>query len=447
MAYEDKLLMIDDAFSDYLKGRYSISQLEKKIASVLAACSFYGRSNKYTIMVVKNQGKEPFFGARIFPAIDDAHKIAEGVVVEGKPVQELRSAWKKIENWVIEIDSSIFDRNTLNLNPREMTAILLHEVGHTIYSDKVIERMYRAYKSAYVHMNIAEKETLKIAYALFMVPLSASCALRSWVRGRNAIKEEYFADKIVADNGYGENYVEALTKIIEAFGNSIVNTNNAEADADVETSIQWAMVNVCDMTKRKNRLKDELFYKTVKSSSGFLKALAVKILNELGVNMREKYTGDVVECTLDLFSMDNVEKAYEVNFDTAAYMQFDGMLERSLHADRYTPGTAAFESFRRNRVPDKLPSWEEVDKIKIEYDRMTNHYDRTFVLDLIYDLINQINEFMESIEDNPSKVRKFKPEADKMLAELEDLRRLVLRKSSFAKRYQVFVKVPDGYEG
>ena len=76
------------------------------------------------------------------------------------------------------------------------------------------------------------------------------------------------------------------------------------------------MVNVCDMTKRKNRLKDELFYKTVKSSSGFLKALAVKILNELGVNMREKYTGDVVECTLDLFSMDNVEKAYEVNFDT-----------------------------------------------------------------------------------------------------------------------------------
>ena len=78
---------------------------------------------------------------------------------------------------------------------------------------------------------------------------------------------------------------------------------------------------------------------------------------------------------------------------------------------------------------------------------MTNHYDRTFVLDLIYDLINQINEFMESIEDNPSKVRKFKPEADKMLAELEDLRRLVLRKSSFAKRYQVFVKVPDGYEG
>lgn len=447
MAYEDKLLIIDDAFSDYLKGSVTINALEKKIAVTLAACPFYNKSNKYTVMIVKNQGKEPFFGTRIFPSIDSAHEIAESVVVDGNPITDIREAWKKITDWVIEIDSNIFDRSSLNLNPKEMTSLLLHEIGHTIYSDHVIERFYRSYKTSYIHMTIAEKETLKLAYALFMIPLSATCGLRSWIRGRNAIKEEYFADKIVMENGYGENYVSALGKIIEVYGNSITNTNNAEADAQIENTMQWSITNIIDVTKRKNRLKDELFYKSVRSSSGFMKALTVKILNELGVNMREKYTGDVVECTLDFLNMDRVERAYEINFDTAGYAKFDNMISNSLNASRYNPNSPAFESFRKNKIPDKLPSWEDVDRIKIEYDRMTNHYDRTFVLDLIYDLINRINDFMESISTDSQKTKKFKPEADKMLSELEDIRRLVLAKSSFAKRYQVFVKVPDGYEG
>lgn len=446
MAYEDKLLIIDDTFSEYLRGKINVAAMEKKVAIALAACQFYNKRNSYTVHVVKNNTTEPFFGMRIFPDTEAAQKIAENMVVDKFKASDMRDAWQKINKWVIEIDSQCFDRSKLALNPKEITSMLLHEVGHTIYSDKVIERFYRAYQTSYMSMKSAEKDTVKFAYALFTLPLATTCMLRSWTRGRTAIKEEYFADNIVVDNGYGDHYVSALSKIIEACGNSIVNSNSAEADAEVETMMTWAITNICDVKKRKENLKDQLFYRSVKSSSGFLKALSVKVLNTLGVNLREKYTGDVVECTLDRMSKDGVEAAFELCFDTIGYNRFDATLVNSITNPKYTPGTSAFESWRKTK-PQKLPSWEELDRIKIEIDKMSNHYDRSFVLDLIYDQVNHINDFMESIQNDSSATRKFKPEAAKMMAQLDKYREIVLSRESFAKRYQVFVQAPDGYEG
>lgn len=447
MACEDKLLIIDDAFSDYMMKKLSVAALEKKVAVALSACQFYNKKSTFTVHVVKNNTTEPFFGMRIFPNTDAANKIAEDMVVNKFDASAIRAAWQKIDNWVIEIDSQCFDRSQLSFNPKEITSMLLHEVGHTIYSDKVVERFYLAYKTCYMSMKSAEKDTVKFAYGLFTIPLTTACMLRSWTRGRTAIKEEYFADKIVVDNGYGEHYVSALTKIIEACGNSVVNSNHAEDDAEVESSMNWVMTNICDVKKRKENLKDQLFYRSVKSSSGYLKALSVLILNTLGINLREKYTGDVVECTIETMEKEGAEVAFELCFETVGYAKFDSTVSNSLNNPKYSnPGTPAYEAWRKTK-PQKLPSWEELDRIKIEIDKITNHYDRTFVLDLIYDQINHINDFMESIEHDTNATRKYKAEANRMLAELDNYRSMVLARDSFAKHYQVFVKVPDGYEG
>ena len=115
--------------------------------------------------------------------------------------------------------------------------------------------------------------------------------------------------------------------------------------------------------------------------------------------------------------------------------------------DKYMPGTPAFESIMKGKVKKGLPSWNSIDNIQIEIDRMTNHHDRVFVLEMIYDKIDDINEFMDYIGSNPNEVRRYKDEAQRMLDELEGMREQVLRRKNFANRYSVFVKYPEGYEG
>ena len=55
--------------------------------------------------------------------------------------------------------------------------------------------------------------------------------------------------------------------------------------------------------------------------------------------------------------------------------------------------TKAFEAILRSKVKKGLPSWHSIDEIQLEIDRMTNHHDRAFVLDMIYEKIDDINDF------------------------------------------------------
>jgi hypothetical protein len=363
------------------------------------------------------------------------------------PFRELSDAWQHIDHWVIELDSALFDRKDISLVPKEIMAAILHEIGHTVYSDKVLERFYRAYRSMKVHMKCAEKDTIKLGYGLFAIPLAVSCGVRSWARGKNGIKEEFFADKIVKECGYGDFYISLLSKIIEAYGSAIVDSSESEGDNKVSERVRWASLNIVDTTRRRKKLSTDLYLEGAKTPSKYLKVLHSKILNDSGVNLRERYSGDAVECTVAHLSMKDFDKTFEINCDTERFRQLDSCMEACLHRDRYQKGTAAFESILKNKVKQGLPSWADIDRIQIEIDRMTNHHDRAFVLDMIYNKIDEINEFMQYVSSDPVLARKYQPEAQRMLDALEDKREQVLRRNSFANRYKVFVKSPEGYEG
>lgn len=446
--YTDKLAVGEQAISDFINGKLTIRELENRLSASLSSCKFYNKQNTFEISIIRtDRSKEPFFGARVYPAIDMLEKLVGEIVTEFHPFREIWASWQHIDHWVVEIDSEMFDRDTISLLPKEIMAAILHEIGHTVYSDKVLERFYRAYKSMYVHMKTAEKDTLKLGYALFSIPLALSCSIRSWTRGRNAIKEEFFADNIVKDCGYGDFYVSLLSKIIEAYGNSMVDGNDVESDNKISERVRWASINIVDTTRRKNHLSDEIFMSAARTPSAYLKALYSKVLNEMGVNLRERYTGDAVESTVELLSSENVTAAYEATCDTEKFRTLEICIEGNLHRSKFIPGTPAFEGIVRTKQKQGLPSWIDIDRIQIEIDRMTNHHDRAFVLDMIYDKIDEINEFMEYVGADPNLRRKYEPEAQKMLDALNAQREAVLKRNSFANRYKVFVKYPAGYEG
>lgn len=439
---ERVLDMITNAYSDYLMKKINDSMLEKKLSILLSDINFNGKNKRFEVAIVKNNMKEPFFGMRIFPVIADMNVVTSALVNEQKSFRELCDVWSEIKNWYIEIDSECFDRTSVNFIPKELTALTVHEIGHTVYSDKALEVFYRAYQESYMRMKIAQKASLKFLYLLYTVPLSSACMLRNWINGKNEINQEIFADLFLKEYGYTEYLISAIGKIIKNFGTSVDDATDTKKDDKIQQSINWCNLNITDLTRRKNKLKDDLFYQTAKSNSSFIKALSMKILTDLGLKMHETYTGAAIEATIDRICEEDAVRKYETSFDLKKF----GVYERAVANALESSFAIALEGFGRNKGP-KLPSQYDLDSISVEADRIENHHDRIYVLDLIYNKVEEINEFRELINGNAQMEHRFLATADRMLKELEDVRKNVLSKRAFNKDYKVFVKYPPGYEG
>lgn len=102
--------------------------------------------------------------------------------------------------------------------------------------------------------------------------------------------------------------------------------------------------------------------------------------------------------------------------------------------------------FKRGNKLD-VPTQYDVDSIYVEVDRITNHADRRYVLDLIYGVEDRIQNILDLCEIDSTIKSKYYSKMNNLLRQLSDLRRQVLNKRSFDKQYKLFVRYPSGYEG
>lgn len=446
---EKALLLLESAYSRYLMKNINESQLCKDIETALDSMPFDGRQKSFSVQITNQKMIEKFFGMRVFPKIEELDDFCKELVNEESDklikFNEITKRWKNIDNWFLELDGTIFDRNVVNFTPKELVALTLHEIGHIIYSDCPIEGFYRAYREAKVRMTIADRATQKLMYNIYMIPLSLACMQRRWVNDRNQINIEIVADKTVVELGYGDYLVEAFNKIIRQFGS--INSNSHQMQAELDTSIQWCNKNVSDVMRRKEHLKDELYYRAIRSKSNYMKAVTIILLDKIGFKMRERYTGYVVENSMELLSDPDVLKKYTPVVDALESAKFDKQLQSLINTE-----SIALEAVfnRRKKIKTELPSQYEIDAISVEVDKITNHHDRIFVLDLIYEILERINNFEEAISPDKSLVRKWSGTIANMKQSLESLRQATLEKKNFASGYKFFVKLDPAaadYEG
>lgn len=438
---EKALALMEDTYSDFLMKKINAEKFEKNLSAALSALPLENGYKHFEVSIVNQNHKDAFFGFYLYPVMSELEKFTEDAVENNVSFKDLCKRWKTIKDWYIEIDAICFDRNIFNFTPKELTAMTLHEVGHTIYSDRPIERYYRAFQDAKSRMKLADKASMKVLYALYSVPLAISCMQKSWVDGKNRIKVEMAADKALQEFGYQESLISALDKIIKATGS--INQSETSKDQAVDNSVNWCNLNVADLTRRRDKMKDELYYQAIRTQSGYFKALTARLLNELGIRMREKYTGYVVENTVALLEDPDLFMKYTPCFEEA---QFSSLVRRWNMAHNEDP-IVAMEMFGKNKVP-KLPSQYDIDAIAIEIDKITTHYDRTYVLDLIYKVLDDIAIYEEYIQStDPSKARAMKGKIASMRKELDELRKACLAKKNLDRNYRLFVKYPPGYEG
>lgn len=443
---EKALTLMDDSYNKYLVGDISQAEMCRNLAAALSSFPYDAGRKEFTVQVTSNKtGNEKFFGMRVYPDIEEMDDFCKDLVNEGDKIRftDIVKKWKKIDKWFLEIDGTCFDRNQFNFNPKELTALTLHEIGHIIYSDKPIEGFYRAYQEVKARMNSSDKATQKLMYDIYMIPLTLACMQRRWVNGKNEVQLEIIADKTVVELGYGQYLLEALDKITRAIG-SLNSQNNQD---ELNSSMNWCQQNIADIMKRKEQLKDELYYRAVRTKSNYMKAMTIIILDKLGFKLRERYTGYVVENTIELLSDPEVMQKYMPIVDAMESAKFDKFYNM-MHSSNSIAMEAIFN--KRKKVKVELPSQYEIDAIAVEVDKITNHHDRIYVLDLIYEVLERINNFEEAISPDPSLVKKWSAKIRQMKDELEALRQAVLAKKTFATSYKFFVKLPEAasdYEG
>ena len=443
---EKALTLMDDSYNKYLVGDISQAEMCRNLSAALSSFPYDAGRKEFTVQVTSNKtGNEKFFGMRVYPDIEEMDNFCKDLVNEGDKIRftDIVKKWKKIDKWFLEIDGTCFDRNQFNFNPKELTALTLHEIGHIIYSDKPIEGFYRAYQEVKARMNSSDKATQKLMYDIYMIPLTLACMQRRWVNGKNEVQLEIIADKTVVELGYGQYLLEALDKITRAIG-SLNSQNNQD---ELNSSMNWCQQNIADIMKRKEQLKDELYYRAVRTKSNYMKAMTIIILDKLGFKLRERYTGYVVENTIELLSDPEVMQKYMPIVDAMESAKFDKFYNM-MHSSNSIVMEAIFN--KRKKVKVELPSQYEIDAIAVEVDKITNHHDRIYVLDLIYEVLERINNFEEAISPDPSLVKKWSAKIRQMKDELEALRQAVLAKKTFATSYKFFVKLPEAasdYEG
>lgn len=436
---------IEQIFFSYMSGNMSESEFCSRLGSTLTVASAYSKvKTKKTFEVVLIDGKNEFYGMSCYPNLDELNNL----IINMNSGNDFKKKWVyDLTKYTVEIDKNMFDRTIINFNPPEMTAMVLHEMAHTAFNDQLAERIWIAYKQNMAILRMQEKKTVKAAQGIFYsIPVFMACGAHAWHMGKNGIYEEYECDKIFGLDEYRQHMESALGKIIKAYGTTIFPTD-AQTDKLVDKNFKWCNVNITDITHRREAIRRDLFAMSNKSRSRSFKRACLDIMVKFGIGMKDNYTGELVATEAVLDMIESGEEEYNgilQKYSFTTLPSASGALESSL-INMMSKESPAIESAKRGRAP-KLPSQYDIDSLSIEVDRIENHHDRIYVLDLVHDRLDQIQEFEEYVEYT-GEIRRYAPKIKQLRDSLDRLRLAVLRKNTFEKRYGVFVKYPEGYEG
>ena len=165
-----------------------------------------------------------FFGMRVYPQIEGNDVV--DIMSDDKP--------KTFSKYYIEFDSKLFDP-MLGLDEKEITAIMLHEIGHIVYDTGSIDEvrknidMYFTNTGDYLSPNINNNYKEVIAYAMKDAVVKAGSLFCKFGN------EENIADIFVASCGYGPYLESGFRKILRS-------TNYINKDVDNRFIVlSWAL--------------------------------------------------------------------------------------------------------------------------------------------------------------------------------------------------------------
>lgn len=187
--------------------------------------NFFTEATCINVFYTKNSDKL-FFGMAVYPSLTD-EQVSAIALGDGDDKDAIR-----VTQYSIDIDSKLFDE--IMLTDRELTAIILHEIGHLVADDspaKIVQRnMDDFFRKERTNID-ANQMSYSIDLIRFALEDAMVKSVSLWYRD-----DEVAADSFVVSCGYGYELQSALKKV----GSSAFSLAKG-ADIPKYTMLCWAL--------------------------------------------------------------------------------------------------------------------------------------------------------------------------------------------------------------
>jgi hypothetical protein len=404
------LLLIEQNFQS-IKDKRNIDSSLDTIRRVISRMSDLDVS----ISIVDNKTNN-FFGMTMYPNKSTMDKLIESIMEDRSTTERIMDVWMKNKNWIIEIDSILLYDTNLNANPAEIVAVLLHEIGHTVYSNTIPARVTKVIKSELLNLDYKLRALCKKSQVnkIFELAIVEACGQKIYTLRNQS--NEFDADKFVVKQGYGNELHNFLDKVIKSQSASKFIQSEGERDKEIEITVKWAIDNVSELRMRKTKLKHTMDVQIYKTPSIFIKT-TLRSIRDLFIKDTESIFKSAVAEQVLLRSHDKIIQESILSF---------------------------FDKIGKIKKVNKA----DIDVIEIELDRMANEDDKIYMLDRVYDQLEIVNMGIELIDTGKGdRVAQSKNTLLGFQKRLEKIRDVILRAKVNKRQYGVFLQYPEGYEG
>lgn len=380
-----------------------------------------------SVDVIPHKDEDDLFLMSVYPDEDTVNEVVRAIVDEGSD-GAIRKIWNGADKWFVEIDKRILSgASDLEFNSKELTALLLHEVGHIVYSNSIPQRISRIMRMEYARANIGTKQLLKdkVFSQILSIPILSACLYDNY-RTKDKIKEELKADVFAVKMGYGDELESALNKLIStstARPANQVNVDSGKVYSDMKSITKYSIETIENLKERK-------------------KSIAKSNFKKLLMDSPSKYLSDAIGKVQDLLVKSSVEAIPDDMKMERVADRMDGIVDAFFESTYMTEGLLGKKKLQK--IDPKIP-----DMIKIQIDGLKSNDERALLVSYIHDKISMVDYYLEILETgNPKyEIYNTKEELVRMKNKLEDYLKAVMDKKIPEFSYRFYVQYPEGFEG
>lgn len=421
---KDRFKEIESCFIKMKDGKDNIPSATKRMGQVL---NLIFHKNISVSVVYPRSEDDQFFVMSIFPSQSTLEALVVGIL-NNTDDQTLKKIWDETEDWNIEIDRRIFNENYVSITAKEMTALLLHEIGHIVYSNSVPQRLSRVMRFEVAKLNVQKKAILQnqLFRGVLELPIMNACCYDRYKTPSN-VRKELQADVFVIKMGYGKELQSVLDKFLTSNVKNVhlkskINKSEPDVDQDMKNTIKFSMEIIDDFEKRRAAVAKKNLGKLVtKVPSDFIR-LRISDLSD-------KLTKSDVRGISDEIKMERVCEAAQRQIENYYMKEF-----------------FEFRTKRFKRIDPRV-----IDYIELQAKAIKNNDDKMILVNYIFTNLDQVNYRINVLNDPEYANRYEVPDSMNTLLRyrerLERAREYVINYKIPEIRYGLDISYPSGYEG
>ena len=371
----------------------------------------------FDIEIIPVNDNSPLFVMSVFPEKSVVSKIISAVTTNSGNIETIKKLWQQNKKWTLEIDERILNKNFINCSNRELTALVLHEIGHVVCTNSIPSRIstiiqYEIAKSKLENKILAAD---KLFSKILALPILNACVSDSR-KSDKPLSVEIKADNFAKKMGYQQELLSVLKKIT---------TNQKYPKGGTINK------NMEEMTKFSINTLNQL------------KAREDNLLKKNLVSLKKECVSPYIESYIDDF-YNTIFETGDKSISSIEHLTFMENRADSIVENYYT------EFFFGKKKLSKIDP-AELDYIDIKTNEIKNENDKMMLISYIHSKLDIIDFYLEILKD-PKLAKKYNvpnsaDQLERMRTRLLTSRENILKYKIPERNKGIIIAWPENYEG